>query len=125
MTLQKVAVLSITVAILLSIAACDAGPNIETESQALAYIEDYLKGKSWEGQNCWKVVREGNDTGWWVAYPYTDVNGSGWTVRGHWREKGSYGPSKNVRWKILFRSDVRALSKLAPRVSSHHLFPSC
>ena len=63
--LQKVGVLSIMVAVLLSIVAC--GPtdtNIKTEAQAIGHIQNYLKGEVRNGLNCWDRY-DGSD--YWAA----------------------------------------------------------
>ena len=79
--LQKIGVLSIMVAVLLSIAACDTRPKIETRDQAIAYIKDYLRDKSYKGENCLKLVNEENPRGYWSAdYHISQYMPPGWTV---------------------------------------------
>ena len=69
------------VAVLLSIAACDTGPKIETRDQAIAYIKDYLRDKSYKGENCLKLVNEENPRDYWSAdYHIYQYMPPGWRV---------------------------------------------
>ena len=83
--LQKFVVLSIMLATLSTIVACDSGPKIETEDQAIAYIKDYLRDKSYKGENCLKLVNEENELDYWYASYHTyQYMPPGWRVTS-WR----------------------------------------
>ena len=58
MLLRQIAVLSTTVALFLSITACNASPKIESEDQALDHVIDYLNNKYFDGENCLRLVME-------------------------------------------------------------------
>ena len=79
--LQKVVDLSIMVAVLLSIAACDGGPKIddaslkiESEWDAVLVVRDYLKDKYFDGENGLKLVVEEHGLNWDVSNDNYDVN---------------------------------------------------
>ena len=79
--LPKVTVLSIMVAVLLSIAGCNASPKIddaslkiESEWDAVLVVRDYLKDKYFDGENCLKLVVEEHGLNWDVSNDNYDVN---------------------------------------------------
>jgi hypothetical protein len=81
MMLRKVTVLSIMVAVLLSIAGCNASPKIddaslkiESEWDAVLVVRDYLKGKYFDGENYLKLVVEEHGLNWDVSNDNYDVN---------------------------------------------------
>ena len=85
--LHKVTVLLIMAAVVLSIAACGGGSKIKTEDQAIAYVQNYLAGKSssdpfFRNLNCFQVLSEGNKGEW---YAHENVYKKGyWHVTTVW-----------------------------------------
>ena len=73
MMLRQIAVLSTTVALFLSITACNASRKIETIDQAFDPVIDHLENSSFDGENGLKLVMEqseeagyeGGPSRWW------------------------------------------------------------
>ena len=67
--LQKVTVLLIMAAVVLSITACWGGPKIKTHDQAFDLVIDRLENSSFEGENCLKLVMEQSEEAGYEGRP--------------------------------------------------------